>query len=280
MKIIESINEIHSEVLNLRIKGFSIGFVPTMGALHEGHLSLLRASIAENDITISSIFVNPIQFNNKQDLEKYPRTFEEDCRRLEQAGCDIIFAPSVGEMYPEEVKTTYDFGQLEQLMEGEHRPGHFNGVAVVVKKLFDICLPHKSYFGEKDFQQLMIIRELVKKVNLDIEIIGCPIIREADGLAMSSRNTRLSPHERSIAPEIFKTLIRMKEQAVSTPIVQVLEEAQSDLESHPEINIEYIQIVDEETLLPVRAWREAQNTRIFIALFLGDVRLIDNMKLD
>ena len=278
MNVFESINDIHTEVLNLRAKGLSIGFVPTMGALHEGHLSLLRTSLAENDISISSIFVNPIQFNNKQDLEKYPRTFEEDCRELKKAGCDIVFAPSADEMYPEEVKTTYDFGQLEQLMEGEHRTGHFNGVAVVVKKLFDICVPHKSYFGEKDFQQLMIIRELVKKENMAIEIIGCPIIREADGLAMSSRNTRLSPHERSIAPEIYKTLIRMKERATSASFELVLGEAQSVLESHPEINIEYIQIVDEETLLPVSTWDEARDTRVFIALFLGDVRLIDNIK--
>ncbi len=280
MKVFESINDIHTAVLNLRERGFSIGFVPTMGALHDGHLSLLRTSIAGNDISISSIFVNPTQFNNKLDLEKYPRTFEEDCKKLEQAGCDIVFAPSADEMYPEEVKTTYDFGQLEQLMEGEHRPGHFNGVAVVVKKLFDICLPHKSYFGEKDFQQLMIIRDLVKKEKMDIEIIGCPIIREADGLAMSSRNTRLSQHERPIAPEIYKTLIRMKEQAVSTSFEQLIEEAQSNLESLPEIKIEYIQIVDDETLLPVRTWDEARNIRVFIAMFLGDVRLIDNMKLD
>ena len=225
MKIYTSIKELQSDVLDLRSREISIGFIPTMGTLHKGHLSLLQRSKDENDISLCSIFVNPIQFNNKQDLEKYPRTLEEDCRKLEQAGCDIVFAPSVDEMYPEKVKMQYDFGHLDKVMEGKHRPGHFNGMAVVVKKLFDICIPHRAYFGEKDFQQLMIIRELVKMNKIPVTVIGCAIIREDDGLAMSSRNTRLSPHERSIAPEIHKTLLWMKHQAEQRTVETILQQA-------------------------------------------------------
>lgn len=268
-----------SEVLEARSKGFSVGFVPTMGALHEGHQSLLQRSVAENDVSICSIFVNPIQFNNKEDLEKYPRTLEADCNLLEHAGCDIVFAPSADEMYPEEEQTTYDFGPLEQLMEGKHRPGHFNGVAVVVKKLFDICFPHKAYFGEKDFQQLQIIRELVRMEDMAVQVIGCPIVREHDGLAMSSRNVRLTKHERSIAPEIFNVLEQMKSEAGQSSVPEIIKQARSGLEAHPEMKIEYVQIVDEATLLRVHAMDDAENIRAFIALFLGDVRLIDNMKL-
>ena len=279
MKIYTSIKELQSDVLDLRSREISIGFVPTMGALHKGHLSLLQRSKDENDISLCSIFVNPIQFNNKQDLEKYPRTLEEDCRKLEQAGCDIVFAPSVDEMYPEEVKMQYDFGHLDKVMEGKHRPGHFNGMAVVVKKLFDICIPHRAYFGEKDFQQLMIVRELVKMNKIPVTVIGCAIIREDDGLAMSSRNTRLSPHERSIAPEIYKTLLWMRHQAEQRTVEEILQQARQKLASHPEIKIEYIEIVDEETLLPVSDWNSSGNIRSLIALFLGEVRLIDNMRI-
>jgi pantoate--beta-alanine ligase len=280
MKIITTINDIQLEVRKLREAGLSIGFVPTMGALHDGHLSLLKRAMDENDITISSIFVNPIQFNNNQDLEKYPRTLDDDLIKLEAAACDIVFTPSAGEMYPDDVvDISYDFGLLEQLMEGKHRPGHFNGVAVVVKKLFDICIPTRAYFGKKDFQQLTIIKELVKKEAMDIEIIGCPIIREADGLAMSSRNVRLTENERSIAPNIFRTLSQLKKQAnVSSP-ESVLKEATDTLNQYPEIKIEYVQVVDEYTLLPVITWDEAKHIRAFVALFLGEVRLIDNMKI-
>ncbi|MEN8224983.1 MAG: pantoate--beta-alanine ligase [Bacteroidota bacterium] len=279
MKLINSINDIQQEVLKIRKKGLSVGFVPTMGALHQGHLSLLERSMAENDVSLVSIFVNPIQFNNKQDLKKYPRTLEDDVKKLERAGCDIVFAPSVAEMYPEEVRTTYDFGMLEKLMEGERRPGHFNGVAVVVKRLFDVCMPDKAYFGEKDFQQLSIIRELVKKENLSVEVAACPIIREYDGLAMSSRNVRLTKYERTIAPIIFHTLSQMKEGVQTLSVAQVLSEAKENLDQYPEIKIEYVQIVDENTLLAVNTWDEAQQIRAFVALFLGDVRLIDNMKM-
>ncbi|NQT76613.1 MAG: pantoate--beta-alanine ligase [Bacteroidetes bacterium] len=279
MEIFNNIGKINSAVAVLKSRGLTVGFVPTMGALHKGHLSLLQRSKDENDISLCSIFVNPIQFNNKQDLEKYPRSLEEDCRKLEQADCDIVFAPTVDEMYPEEVKIKYDFGQLDKVMEGKHRPGHFNGMAVVVKKLFDICLPHRAYFGEKDFQQLMIVRELVKQKNIPVQVIGCGIIREDDGLAMSSRNRRLSPHERSIAPEIYKTLLWMKHQAGKISIDQLLQQARQKLTSHSEIKIEYVEITDEESLLTVDDWDSVRNIRALIALFLGEVRLIDNMRI-
>lgn len=279
MIVYSSIKDIQSAIRQHRADGLSIGFVPTMGALHRGHISLLEQSIKENDINIVSIFINPIQFNNKQDLEKYPRTLEDDCKKLEEAGCDIVFAPSAGEMYPEEVKEHYDFGQLEKVMEGEHRPGHFNGVAVVVKRLFDICMPHKAYFGEKDFQQLAIIKALVEQENMPLEIIGCPIIREEDGLAMSSRNIRLSPEERSIAPEIFKSLNWIKQQAGDRSIGEIVILAEEKLNTMPGMKVEYIFIADEGTLMPVQSWDEADNIRAFIALFMGDVRLIDNLKI-
>ena len=279
MVVYTSIKDIQSAIRQHRADGHSIGFVPTMGALHRGHISLLEQSIKENDITIVSIFINPMQFNNKQDLEKYPRTLEDDCKKLEEAGCNIVFAPSAGEMYPEEVKEHYDFGQLEKVMEGEHRPGHFNGVAVVVKRLFDICMPNKAYFGEKDFQQLAIIKALVEQENMPLEIIGCPIIREKDGLAMSSRNVRLSPEERSIAPEIFKSLNWIKQQAGDRSIGEIVILAEEKLDAMSGMKVEYICIADEGTLMPVQSWDEADNIRAFIALFMGDVRLIDNLKI-
>jgi pantoate--beta-alanine ligase len=279
IKVFTYRSEINSEIAALRNSGKSIGFIPTMGALHEGHISLIRKSIAENDICVSSVFVNPIQFNNSSDLEKYPRTLEDDIHKLEDAGCDIVFAPSVEEMYPDTVQESYDFGPLEHVMEGEKRPGHFNGVAVVVNRLFEICMPHRAYFGEKDFQQLMIIRELVRMKNLKVKIIGCPIIREADGLAMSSRNMRLSPGERELAPVIFKTLSWIKEQVGKVDIEALINEAVSRLDHYDAIHVEYVKIVDEQTLMPIRQWDVANDIRAFIALFLGEIRLIDNVKI-
>ena len=249
-----------------------------MGALHEGHLSLLRHSIAENDLTVCSIFVNPIQFNNKQDLEKYPRTLEEDFNKLEEAGCDLVFAPSVEEMYPGEIEENYDFGDLERVMEGAHRPGHFNGVAVVVKRLFEICTPHRAYFGEKDFQQLRIIQSLVEQENMPIEIIGCPIIREKDGLAMSSRNVRLSAQERKVAPSIYESLKFIRTHVGDRPVDELLSSEKEKLNHLPGMKIEYLVIADEDTLEPVNTWDETKKLRAFIATFLGDIRLIDNLK--
>ena len=280
MKVYNTINGIQSEILKEREKGSTIGFVPTMGALHNGHLSLLEASVKDNDISVCSIFVNPIQFNNLRDLEKYPRTLDEDCRKLEKAGCAIVFTPSVEEMYPEgEVKESYDFGPLEHVMEGAHRPGHFKGVGIVVKRLFEICLPDKTYFGEKDFQQLMIIRALVKNENIPVEVIGCPIIREEDGLAMSSRNIRLSKDERKVAPEIYKGLQYVKQQFGKEPSSVVLKLVTDKLNALSGMKVEYLQLAEEDSLMPVNSWNEAEKLRVFIAAYLGNVRLIDNLKI-
>ncbi len=278
MKIFNTVDGIRDEVVAMRAKGLSIGFVPTMGALHEGHLSLLRQAIEENDISICSIFVNPIQFSNEQDLSKYPRTLDDDCKKLEKAGCDLVFAPSVDVMYPDGENEKFYFGPLEEVMEGAHRPGHFNGVAVVVKRLFEICLPHRAYFGEKDFQQLMIIKVLVKQVNMPVEIIGCPIIREDDGLAMSSRNARLSPEERVNAAFIYKALSKIKMRAGQKPLEDILSRITERLNSVPGMKVEYLQVADENTLLPIKYWDDAENIRVFVATFLGEIRLIDNLK--
>jgi pantoate--beta-alanine ligase len=279
IKIFEKRAEIYSELKALREKAYTIGFVPTMGALHDGHLSLIKRAVEENDVSVSSVFVNPIQFNNREDLEKYPRHLDDDLMMLDRAGCDMVFAPSVEEMYPETVSESYDFGPLEHVMEGEKRPGHFNGVAVVVRRLFDICIPHHAYFGEKDYQQLLIIRELVKMKKIDVSVIGCPIVREADGLAMSSRNVRLTIEERSLAPVIFKTLSWIKQQSGKTDIELLLDEARTGLKQYDSIRVEYVDIVDEQNLVPVRDWNAAAGLRAFVALFLGEVRLIDNMKI-
>jgi len=278
LKIFNTVDGIRDEVVAMRAKGLSIGFVPTMGALHEGHLSLLHQAIEENDISICSIFVNPIQFNNEQDLSKYPRTLDDDCKKLEKASCDLVFAPSVDVMYPDGENEKFYFGPLEEVMEGAHRPGHFNGVAVVVKRLFEICLPHRAYFGEKDFQQLMIIKVLVKQVNMPVEIIGCPIIREDDGLAMSSRNARLSPEERVNAAFIYKALSKIKMRAGQKPLEDILSRITERLNSVPGMKVEYLQVADENTLLPIKYWDDAENIRVFVATFLGEIRLIDNLK--
>lgn len=279
MNILTKIAEVQTAVKAYRDDGQSLGFVPTMGALHEGHISLLRRSVAENGISICSIFVNPIQFDRPGDLENYPRNLERDFEMLESGGCHLVFAPPVEEMYPEKPGERYHFGALEEVMEGRHRPGHFNGVAVVVKRLFDICKPHKAYFGEKDFQQLMIIRELVKKENLPVEIVPCPIIREADGLAMSSRNARLTKEERAIAPVVFNTLTFIRQHARKMEIGNLLEQARKKLLAYPAVSVEYILVADEKTLQPVRTWEEATLLRAFVAIFLGNIRLIDNMEL-
>jgi pantoate--beta-alanine ligase len=278
MHVFSTIEAVNSYILKLKEEGKSVGFVPTMGALHPGHLSLMAQSVQENDISVCSIFVNPIQFNNALDLEKYPRTLEADSRMLEKAGCDIIFAPSVEEMYPDKNLKNYDFGLLDKVLEGKFRPGHFNGVAVVVKKLFDICIPDRAYFGEKDFQQLQVVREMVKQEKMPVDIIACPIIREDDGLAMSSRNVRLSAHERAIAPVIYETLLWIKANYFSMPYDKLMLLAIEKLKAFPEITVEYVEMLDEDTFLPPANHVDLKNLRALIALFLGDVRLIDNLQ--
>jgi len=259
-----------------RSKGKSIGFVPTMGALHQGHLELVKRACYENDLAACSIFVNPIQFNNPEDLNKYPRTLEADLKLLEETGCHLVFAPSVQEMYPEPVTKRYDFGQLEGVMEGEHRPGHFNGVAVVVKKLFDIIQPDRAYFGEKDFQQLRIIQSLVRMEKIPVNITPCPTIRESDGLAMSSRNRRLSAEERAIAPEIYRTLLGAKELAKKIPVIELKGISIARLQSKG-FRVDYFELADTDSLQPVATWEESSGVIACVAAYLGSVRLIDNM---
>lgn len=276
MKIFHTIAETRAWLDEQKAAGKSIGFVPTMGALHRGHIELIRRSVGENDITGCSIFVNPIQFNNPEDLEKYPRTLETDVAMLQEAGCDIVFVPSVKEMYPEPVTEKYDFGPLEQVMEGAHRPGHFNGVAVVVKKLFDIFQPDRAYFGEKDYQQLAVIRALVQLKNIPVEIVPCPTVREADGLAMSSRNRRLTPEERAIAPEIYRTLDLAADEA-GLKSVEEVKQLGYDRLTVMGFKVDYFEISDAATLQPVDAWDQAPEIIGCVAAFLGNVRLIDNM---
>ena len=279
IQVFNYIADLQSFLNAKRDSGYSVGLVPTMGALHEGHLSLIRRAKSENDIVVASVFVNPVQFNNPADLEKYPRTPEKDVALLESAGCDAVFMPSVEEMYPTKVEDHYDFGAIEHVMEGACRPGHFNGVAIVVRKLFDIVKPDRAYFGEKDFQQQAIIRKLVKDYNIKLEIVPCDIVREKDGLAMSSRNMRLNADERAIAPMIYKVL---KETVANYETLSPAEMKALALKKYSEIkqfDVEYVEIADETTLQTVTDWKDSEHARIFVALQLGPVRLIDNLRI-
>ncbi|MCL2416770.1 MAG: pantoate--beta-alanine ligase [Bacteroidales bacterium] len=256
-----------------------IGFVPTMGGLHEGHLALVRQARRENEIVVASIFVNPIQFNNAEDLKKYPRNLERDLEMLKEVGCDIVFAPEDAEMYPEKPTENYNFGALETVMEGAFRPGHFNGVAIVVKRLFDLVNPTTAYFGEKDFQQLALIRALVEQKDLAVEIVACPTVREHDGLAMSSRNTRLSEEDRRIAPQIQKILRDCRDLVdVFTPS-QVKTFAEEQFKKIPRTKLEYFEIANAKTLQPIENWSDSPRRVACVAIWLGDVRLIDNVKI-
>ena len=260
-----------------RQKGSKIGFVPTMGALHEGHLELVRKALAENDIVICSIFVNPIQFNNSKDLEKYPRTLDTDLEKLKSEGCDLVFIPSVKEMYPDEPQDDYDFGRLEQVLEGKFRPGHFRGVAVVVKRLFNIVRPHRAYFGEKDFQQLQVIKKLVNMESLPVTIVPCPIVREPDGLAMSSRNVRLGLRSREKAPFIFRTLNLAASKIPGYSPAEVKKFVEQQFAEDPDFMLDYFEIVTMDNLEPVEKWNDSPDIIACIAAHLGGVRLIDNM---
>jgi len=278
MDLIRTVRQLQDAVASLRRKGKTIGFVPTMGALHKGHLSLIKQCIDDNDICVVSIFVNPTQFNNPEDLEKCPRDLKRDTEYLIGMGVDIVFAPSVEEIYPEPDTRQFDFGQLDKVMEGEHRPGHFNGVAQVVSRLFDIVEPDKAYFGEKDFQQLAIIRVMVKQLGLPVQIVPMPIVRETSGLAMSSRNERLSLRQKEQAVNISKTLFWSKDEmymrlSVRETIRQVIE----TINSFDGLKVEYFEIVDGSTLQPVEEWDESDYVMGCIAVFCGEVRLIDNI---
>jgi pantoate--beta-alanine ligase len=278
MVIVQEIKELRASLCREREAGKTVGFVPTMGALHEGHLHLVRQCRNENDVCVISIFVNPTQFNDKNDLKSYPRTLCEDCGLLEPVGCDYVFAPSEMEMYPQPDLRVFHFGRIAEVMEGAHRPGHFNGVGQVVSKLFDIVMPEKAYFGEKDFQQVAVIRELIKLLNLPMKLIACPTVREADGLAMSSRNVRLTPEQRRFAPVIARTLKESRTFAASKSIQEVETWVKNTLNDTPYMRIEYCEIVDGHTLQPLHDWNETNYAVGCVAVFCGDVRLIDNIK--
>ncbi|GHU89531.1 pantothenate synthetase [Bacteroidia bacterium] len=280
MKIISTIRELQENLNTCKKENKTIGFVPTMGALHQGHIELVKRCVAENDTCVVSIFVNPTQFNDKNDLLKYPRTLDADCELLKQAGCTYVFAPPAEEMYPEPDTRQFDFGLLEKVMEGAFRPGHFNGVAQIVSKLFDAVKPGKAYFGEKDFQQLAIIREMTRRMNYRIEIIPCPIVRESDGLAMSSRNTRLNNKERQEAVLISKTLFESRKLKDRIPVEKLKEWVIETINKSPELKVEYFDIVDGNTLQPISSWEDSSFKVGCVAVFCGEVRLIDNVQYD
>lgn len=261
-----------------RNKGKTIGFVPTMGALHEGHISLINESKKQSDITVCSIFVNPTQFNDKADLERYPRMPEKDAAMLEKAGCDVLFLPGVTEIYPEEDKRQFDFGNLDKVLDGAHRPGHFNGVAQVVSRLFDVVKPDKAFFGLKDYQQLLIIKSLTQLLKLSVEIVPCPVLREADGLAMSSRNMLLTNEERKAAAIIPKLLQEAKTLLLEGKSVpEIKNNALSQLSKNPLYKLDYFEVCDADTLTSITSLNEHGASIILIACFVGKIRLIDNL---
>ncbi|WP_461138148.1 pantoate--beta-alanine ligase [Spirosoma pomorum] len=255
-----------------------IALVPTMGALHEGHIALIQKARQENDLVVSSIFVNPVQFNNPDDLARYPRTLEDDCQKLEAAGCDVVFAPSVEEVYPESPVMKLSFGDLETVMEGAFRPGHFNGVGIVVAKLFNMVQPDRAYFGQKDLQQVAVIRRLIRDLNFPVELVVCPTVREADGLALSSRNRNLTPDEREQAPAIYAALTMAHELLLEgqSP-AQARASVTGYFSSRPGFRLEYVETVNAETMQPVVEVLAPGQTAICIAAYLGQTRLIDNL---
>lgn len=278
MEVFEKIKPLQERLTQLERK--KIGFVPTMGALHKGHLSLVERSAKENDVTVVSIFVNPTQFNDKNDLKNYPRDLEKDIELLSDYKC-ILFTPDESEIYPEEDTRIFDFDGIDKVMEGEFRPGHFNGVAQVVTRLFDIVKPNKAYFGIKDFQQVAIIKKVVKNQQVPVEIITCPTVREKDGLAMSSRNMRLSGKQRELAPVIAKTLLYVKNNIDKIGEYQdVKEYVKNALLNLPDLKTEYFQIVNEDSLKEISSLKKPEPKVACIAVWIGNVRLIDNVKLN
>ncbi len=278
MELIQTIQELRAKLDVLRGEGKTIGLVPTMGALHAGHASLVKRAVAENDVVVVSDFVNPTQFNDKNDLAKYPRTLDADCRLLEECGVTFVFAPSVEEIYPEPDTRTFSYAPLDTVMEGKYRPGHFNGVCQIVSKLFLIVEPTRAYFGEKDFQQLAIIREMVRRYPFDLQIVGCPIVREADGLALSSRNARLSQEQRGQALQISKTLFASVDYAKTHTLAETKAFVGKRINDVEGLRLEYFEIVDGNTLQAVDAWEESTYIVGCITVFCGEVRLIDNIK--
>ena len=278
MKVIHTIKDLQAELSVLKAQGKKVGLVPTMGALHAGHASLVKRSVNENEVTVVSVFVNPTQFNDKNDLVKYPRTLDADCKLLEACGATYTFAPSVEEMYPEPDTRQFSYAPLDTVMEGAFRPGHFNGVCQIVSKLFEAVKPHRAYFGEKDFQQLVIIHEMVRQMQFDLEIVGCPIVREEDGLALSSRNARLSAEERENALKISQTLFKSRTFAATHTVSETQKFVEDAIVAAPGLRLEYFEIVDGNTLQKVGNWDQTSYAVGCITVFCGDVRLIDNIK--
>jgi len=280
MKIFEKKSDLSTFLLSKKMKEKSIGFVPTMGALHQGHLSLVKKAKEKNDITVVSIFVNPTQFDNQEDLVKYPKTLKNDIQLLETVNCDVVFVPSVEDIYEENVSSKkFEFDGLEYQMEGKFREGHFDGVGTIVKTLFEIVNPDKAYFGKKDFQQLQIIKKMVEKHNLPVKIKGCDIFREEDGLAMSSRNTRLTKKYREAAPFIYKILKKAKKKFGTKNANKVTKWVEKQFNQHPLLELEYFTIADEETLKTINNKESRKKYRAFIAVYAGEIRLIDNIRL-
>lgn len=277
MKVIHTVSGLNLALQSIRCKGDSIGFVPTMGALHEGHATLIRQSIAENECTVVSLFVNPTQFNNRNDLLLYPRTPEVDEQLLQELGVNILFTPSVEEVYPEPDNRVFDFGILDKVMEGRYRPGHFNGVAQVVSRLFSFVQPDKAYFGEKDFQQLSIVREMTAMLHIPVEIVGVPIVREKSGLAMSSRNQRLSLAEQEQASQIYHVLCESLQKKRDNAPHEIASWVVQEINNVPGLRVEYYEIVDGYSLQPLTTWGESDWPVGCIAVYCGEVRLIDNI---
>ena len=280
MKIFDNIVDLQNELFYLRKANKKIGLVPTMGALHQGHASLVKQCVADNDITIVSVFLNPTQFNDPKDLERYPRTFEEDCKILNEVGADIVFAPTPKEMYPTPDNRHFEFPPTSTVMEGAKRPGHFNGVCQVVSRLFYITKPYNAYFGEKDWQQICVIKQLVKYLNLDINIIECPIIREESGLAMSSRNALLTSEERAIAANIYRILKESVTKKDSLSVGELQQEVINSINAIDQLEVEYFEIVDGNTLETVHSWNDSPYIVGCITVYCGatPIRLIDHIK--
>ena len=277
MEIVHTIKDLQAALAALRAQGKTVGLVPTMGALHAGHASLVKRCVAENDAAVVSVFVNPTQFNDKNDLAKYPRTLEADCSLLEQCGAAFAFAPSVEEMYPEPDTRQFSYTPLDTVMEGKFRPGHFNGVCQIVSKLFEAVKPDRAYFGEKDFQQLAIIREMVRQLKFPLEIVGCPIVREEDGLALSSRNARLSASERQQALKISQTLFASRDFAKTHTVAETQKFVEDAIEAAPGLRLEYFELVDGNTLQAIADWHDTSYAVGCVTVYCGEVRLIDHI---
>lgn len=280
MKVFNKIAELQNELFEARKQGKSVGLVPTMGALHEGHASLVERSVKDNDVTVVSVFLNPTQFNDQGDLDRYPRTLDADCELLERVGADYVLAPSVSEMYPTPDKRQFEFPPVSTVMEGARRPGHFNGVCQVVSRLFYITRPDRAYFGEKDWQQIAVIKQLVKYMGAQIEIVECPIIRDADGLAKSSRNTLLTTDERKIAPAIYQALRDSVALVGKKTVQQVHDTVVKEINAVDGLDVEYFEIVDGNTLQPVASWEDSPYIVGCITVYCGHtpIRLIDHIR--